>query len=397
MIDRAAERRVDADLDEDQSDPVGVEHDDAGGVEHLLSSYRYELPEELIATRPPDERGASRLLVLRRNDDTPTDRTFRDLDALLDEGDCLVVNDTRVVPARLMAERAQSGGKVEIVLGPARDDGTYTALLSPAKKMRPGERLVLGGRDGGFDEPFFATVQARLHDEPGAFAVAFEGDPLRFARELGEIPLPPYMKRAADDDDDARYQTVYAHPEKWGASAAPTAGLHFTHAHLAALKRKGVRVAAVTLHVGPGTFLPVRTDDVREHQMHVEPWSIDVDAARTLNETRLAQKRIVAVGTTALRTLESAIDSADDVFVASRGRTRLFIRPGYAFKCVDALITNFHLPESTLLMLVSAFVGRERALAAYAHAVTARYRFFSYGDACFFERRTSTDSATRDA
>lgn len=355
--------------------------------DHLLSSYRFDLPDELVASRPPAVRGASRLLVLEKNDDTPRHRAFKDLLEHLREGDCLVVNDTRVVPARLRAERAGSGGRVEIILGSRREDGTYTALLNPAKKMHAGERLVLGGSASGFDEPFFATVRERLVDEPGAFAIAFEGDPVRYAEYIGEIPLPPYLKREADDDDTERYQTVYAHPDKKGASAAPTAGLHFTREILDAIRARGVTIASVTLHVGPGTFLPVRSDDVREHQMHAEPWTLDDENAALLNAARGRGGRIIAVGTTALRALESAIDARDDLFRARNGSTRIFIRPGYVFKAVDALLTNFHLPESTLLMLVSALIGRERTLATYRLAVAERYRFFSYGDACFFERR----------
>jgi len=355
--------------------------------DHLLSSYRFDLPEELVAERPPAVRGASRLLVLENGTDSPRHRVFTDLVEHVREGDCLVVNDTRVIPARLHAERAGSGGKVEIILGPRRADGTYTALLNPAKKMRAGERLVLGGVQGGFEEPFFATVRERLDDEPGAFALAFEGDPVLYAEHMGEVPLPPYLKRTADDDDIERYQTIYAHPDKKGASAAPTAGLHFTREILDAIRARGVSVASVTLHVGPGTFLPVRTDDVREHQMHAEPWAIDDENAALLNAARARGGRIIAVGTTALRALESALDARDDFFRARHGSTRIFIRPGYVFKATDALLTNFHLPESTLLMLVSALIGRERALATYRIAVAERYRFFSYGDACFFERR----------
>ncbi len=350
-----------------------------------LSSYAFELPPELIAERPLEDRASSRLLHLQKGGGPPLHRRFRELPSLLNEGDALVVNDTRVFPARLFGEKAESGGRVEVLLSRAEDDGTWIALVSASKKPKPGGRIVFGGTAGGFSEPFFATVLDRVEDEPGAYRLRFEGDALRYAELCGHVPLPPYLQREDDDDDRERYQTVYADPAQRGAVAAPTAGFHFDDAILAALQEKGVRLVKVTLHVGPGTFLPVRSDDVTEHRMHPEPWQMTRAAADTLNEVRATGGRIVAVGTTAVRTLESAYDDDAGELRGGSGLTRLFIRPGYRFRAVDALVTNFHLPESTLLMLVAAVVGRERILAAYAEAIRERYRFYSYGDSSFLE------------
>jgi len=354
-------------------------------LESRLEAYDFALPDSLIATRPLDERDASRLLALRRDDDTPRHLGFRDIETLLNAGDCLVLNDTRVIPARLFAHKAESGGRIEVLLSRREDDDVHVALLNPGRRLREGTRLVFEGDGQSFD-PLFATVLGRVDDEPGAWRVRFFGDPYAYAIAYGQIPLPPYMRRDDDDADRERYQTVYAGEGKEGAAAAPTAGLHFTPELLARLEEKGVSLVKVTLHVGPGTFLPVKVEDVREHRMHAEPWELTAEAAAELNATRARGGRIIPVGTTALRVLESAADEGG-VLREGRGLTRLFVRPGYRFRATDALITNFHLPRSTLLMLVSALVGRERLLSAYEEAVRLGYRFFSYGDACFFERR----------
>lgn len=354
---------------------------------HLLSSYRFDLPDELIATRPLPERRASRLLILPHEAIAPRHGQFTEVLDLLDPGDVLVVNDTTVLPARLFARKAESGGAVEVLLSRPNPDGSWVALVKSSKKPKPGTRLVFGQDAHQFADTFFATIETKLEDEPGAYQVRFEGDVVAYAQAYGQLPLPPYMARDAEAADRDRYQTVYANPQNAGAAAAPTAGLHFDTALLAELEDRGIQIARVTLHVGPGTFLPVRVDDVRQHQMHAEPWSISEDTAERLNAARARGSRIIAVGTTSVRTLEGSLAEAppDAPFTAGSGLTRIFIRPGYRFRAIDALITNFHLPESTLLMLVSAVAGRERVLAAYDEAIRARYRFYSYGDACYFE------------
>ncbi len=350
-----------------------------------LSDYRFTLDESLIATRPLEDRSSSRLLVLKADAERPEHRVFTDVKALLRPGDRLVINDTKVIPARLHAEKAVTGGHVEVLLCRAEESGTMVALVKASKKVRSGTRLVFDAGQSS-PEPFFAEVIEALADEPGAYRLRFEGDAVRYAEHFGHVPLPPYMQRDDDDHDLDRYQTVYADDDKPGSAAAPTAGFHFTPTLMTELMDQGVDITRVTLHVGPGTFLPVRTDNLDDHQMHAEPWELSVVAAAAINATREAGGRIIAVGTTSVRTLESAADNEGRV-EAGRGLTRLFITPGYRFKVVEGLITNFHLPESTLLMLVSAFAGRERVLAAYEEAVREGYRFYSYGDACFFERQ----------
>ncbi len=351
------------------------------------AAYRFDLPADQIARRPAAERDQSRLLMLTADDDRPRHGTFRDVLELLRPGDCLVVNDTRVMGARLFAEKGGTGGKVEVLLCRPEADGTTVCLLNPGKKVREGTRLVVGAQvRAGYADPLFGTVLGRQPGEPGAYRVRFEGDVFAYAQTFGDLPLPPYLERPADDKDAETYQTVYAHPDKVGAAAAPTAGLHFTHALLEELSHRGVHRATVTLHVGPGTFLPVRTDDIREHVVHPERYLVDDTAAATLNATRAAGGRIVAVGTTSVRVLETIVDDQGR-FAAGQGLTDAYIYPGYTFRAVDALITNFHLPESSLLLLVCAFAGTERVLAAYQEAVDAGYRFYSYGDASFLEPR----------
>ena len=333
-----------------------------------LADFDYPLPPELIAQHPASERSASRLLHLDGRTGAIEDRMFRDVVDLLDEGDVLVVNDTRVIKARLHG-RKDSGGEVEVLVERVLDAHRALAMVRASKTPKAGRRLLL---NGGVE----AEVLGR-HDE--FFELRFEDNVLDTLARFGEVPLPPYITHAAEAIDEGRYQTVYAKVP--GAVAAPTAGLHFDEALLAALDAKGVRRAALTLHVGAGTFQPVRVEDVSRHVMHSEWYGISEE---TVEAIRGAKGRVVAVGTTALRALESAAASGE--LSSGTGETRLFIVPGYRFRVVERLITNFHLPKSTLLMLVSAFAGVDNIRRAYAHAVAERYRFFSYGDAMLLEK-----------
>ncbi len=336
----------------------------------LRANFHYELPEELVAQHPTARRRDSRLLHLDGASGSVQDRQFVDLPQLLRAGDLLVFNDTRVVPARLHGHK-DTGGRVEILLERVIEGGRVAVQLRSSKppatgsqiQLPDGTRLTVAGRA---DEFWLLDFQ----EEPGA---VFE--------RCGAMPLPPYMKRAADDSDRDRYQTVYAREP--GAVAAPTAGLHFDAELLAACGQAGVASAHVTLHVGAGTFQPVRADDVRDHRMHAERAVVPGSVCDAVSACRARGGRVVAVGTTAVRALEAAAEAG--ALAPYAGDTRIFITPGYRFRVVDALVTNFHLPESTLLMLVSAFAGREKVLAAYRHAVERRYRFFSYGDAMFVE------------
>ena len=336
----------------------------------LRADFHYELPEELIAQHPAARRRDSRLLHLDGASGALADLRFVDLPQLLKAGDLLVFNDTRVVPARLHGHK-DTGGRVEILLERVIDGGRVVAQLRSSKppaagshiQLSDGTRLTVAGRADDF-------WLLDFHEEPGA---VFE--------RCGEMPLPPYMKRAADDSDRERYQTVYAREP--GAVAAPTAGLHFDAELLDACRQAGVASAHVTLHVGAGTFQPVRVDDVRDHRMHAERAVVPDSVCDAIGACRARGGRVVAVGTTAVRALETA--AAGGGLAPYVGDTRIFITPGFRFRVVDALVTNFHLPESTLLMLVSAFAGRDKVLAAYRHAVERRYRFFSYGDAMFVE------------
>ncbi len=349
-----------------------------------ISDYQYELPPERIAQRPADRRDRSRLMVLERATGHTRHLRFDDLRSLLQPGDVLVVNNTAVVPARLVG-RKPTGGRVEVLLegyAAARKDYrpgrpfVCPCLVKAAKPLRVDSRLDFG-----------ENLRARvLEGGQGRYTLAFEcpGDFEDLLARIGRVPLPPYIRRqtapAADGRDGSAYQTVYAaHP---GAVAAPTAGLHFTGDLLACIRAAGVRVAEVTLHVGYGTFRPVRVTDIREHRMHAECFDFPGEAAREINRARQEGRRVVAVGTTCVRTLEFAADAHGRVSAGS-GWCDLFIYPGYAFKVVGAMITNFHLPGSTLLMLVAAFAGRDRILAAYREAVARKYRFYSYGDAMF--------------
>ena len=343
----------------------------------LVSDFDFDLPEELVAQQPAPERDRSRLLVVDRAAGTFTDAVFGEIGRWLEAGDLLVVNDTRVFPARLVGRREPSGGRVELFLVREEEDGVWEALARPAARVRPGETVVFGEGEQRIE----ADVVERR--DGGRRAVRFrEYD--RFWERLdvwGRTPLPPYIRRAASEDarlDRDRYQTVYARER--GAIAAPTAGLHFTPVLLDELAAKGVERAAVTLHVGYGTFQPVRVDVVEEHRVEPEMYEIGPAAAEAVAAARAEGRRVVAVGTTTTRALESATSEIGRL-AAGRGVAELFIYPGYRFRTVDALVTNFHLPRSSLLMLVAAFAGHELILDAYRHAVRERYRFYSYGDA----------------
>jgi len=362
-----------------------------------VSDFDFDLPQELIAQEPSEDRGGSRLLVLSRNSGVVHDAVFRDLGNFLRAGDLLVLNNSSVFPARLLGRRVPSGGEVEcLLIGklPTSDSRTpnerigsgklqvgsselWECLMHPGQKMKPGAR-VLFEADGiqlhgeVLARHFFGRREIRLWSEGGTTDVQSAID------RIGHIPLPPYIRRDDRAEDRERYQTVYARDR--GSVAAPTAGLHFTDALLAALRSGGIQIVEITLHVGYGTFKPVRTDTVEEHVVDAEAISVGPEAADALTDARRDGRRIIAVGTTTTRALES-LQIEDGRVVPASGRTGLFIRPGHSFQIVSGLVTNFHLPRSSLLMLVAAFAGRERVLAAYRHAVAERYRFYSYGDA----------------
>lgn len=332
------------------------------------SDFNYHLPPELIAQKPLAERSASRLLILPRHGGSVRDAVFNDFIELLSTDDLLVFNDTKVIPARLFAHKA-SGGKVEILIERLEDERQALAHVRASKAPKPGSLLIL---ENG--------VQCRmLEREADLFRLAFEceGNLLSLLSEIGHIPLPPYIERADDNDDLHRYQTVYA--RQAGAVAAPTAGLHFDDAAMQRLKQRGIPTSFVTLHVGSGTFQPVRVEDLSQHVMHKEYYEVSPDCVEAVRQAKARGGRVVAIGTTAVRALESASQSGN--LQAGNGDTSLFITPGYQFKTVDALLTNFHLPESTLLMLISAFAGYDNVMSAYSHAIQQGYRFFSYGDA----------------
>ena len=341
-----------------------------------LDDFDFELPRRLIAERPCEPSDAARLLLIPASGELQ-DQRISDLPALLRPGDLLVFNDTKVIPARLVGRRGTA--LVEVTLHRDLGGGGWRAFAKGARRLRVGERIV-------FAEDFCADVAEKHPEGDLTLRFALEGEAFRAAlARNGAMPLPPYIKRprGGDPRDRADYQTIFARTE--GAVAAPTAGLHFTPALLDALAERGIGRATLTLHVGPGTFLPVKTTDPRNHQMHAEWGVLSAETAERIAATRRAGRRIVAVGTTSLRLLESA--AAEDGEVrAFDGETRLFILPGYRFRVIDALLTNFHLPRSTLVMLVAALAGLERIKAAYAHAIAADYRFFSYGDACLIER-----------
>ena len=358
--------------------------------EYTLADFDFELPPELIAQHPAAERSASRLLD--GSGPTTVDRVFRELPALLQPGDLLVFNDTRVIKARLFGEKP-TGGAVEALVERVLPGHVVHAHLRASKSPRAGG-LVRFGRDAGsegFDaqvrfggaEGFEAQVLGRAGPEEALFVLQFPADPLALLERHGHVPLPPYIEHADSADDERRYQTVFA--ARPGAVAAPTAALHFDEAVLAALAERGVQRAAVTLHVGAGTFQPVRVERIAEHRMHSEWFEVPPATVDAIEATKACGGRVVAVGTTTLRSLESA--ARGGVLQACTGDTDIFITPGFRFRVVDRLITNFHLPKSTLMMLVSAFAGHAHVMALYRHAIEQRYRFFSYGDSMLLERR----------
>lgn len=336
------------------------------------SDFYFDLPKELIAQDPLKDRSSSRLLTLNKESGEVNHHTFTDIVDFLNPGDCLVLNNTKVIPARLFGVKEDTGAHVEVFLLKRIDDCRWETLVRPGKKLRPGARVVFG--DG--------RLKAEIQDvlEEGNRLVRFEYDGIfeEILDSLGEMPLPPYITHKLQDKD--RYQTVYAKYE--GSAAAPTAGLHFTKELLREVEAKGVKIAYVTLHVGLGTFRPVKVDDVTNHHMHSEFYMINKEAADTINEAKANGKRVICVGTTSCRTIESAADENGHI-EPCEDNTEIFIYPGYRFKVLDALITNFHLPESTLVMLVSALAGKENVLNAYQNAIDERYRFFSFGDAMF--------------
>ena len=337
-----------------------------------LKDFNYDLPEELIAQDPLEDRSSSRLMVLHKDTGRIEHKIFRDIIDYLNPGDCLVINDTKVIPARLMGIKEDTGAAIEVLLLKRNADDVWECLVKPGKKARTGARIVFG------EGLLVGEIVDVIEDGNRMIKFHYEGIFEEILDKLGQMPLPPYITHKLQDKN--RYQTVYAKNE--GSAAAPTAGLHFTKELLEKIKEKGVNVVSITLHVGLGTFRPVKVDKIEEHRMHTETFNISKEAADTINRTRAAGGRVIAVGTTSCRTLESA--AADDGTMPARsGDTDIFIYPGYKFKAIDCLITNFHLPESTLIMLVSALAGRDNIMNAYETAVKERYRFFSFGDAMF--------------
>lgn len=335
------------------------------------TDFNYDLPEELIAQTPLERRDASRLMHLDKTTGEVEHRHFYDLPEYLRAGDCLVLNDSRVLPARLIGRR-ETGGAVEVLLLRDRGEGVWECLTRPGRKTQPGTKLSFG------EGELTATVVDAIEDGNKLIKFHYEGIFLEVLERLGKMPLPPYIKTELEDQE--RYQTVYS--REVGSAAAPTAGLHFTPELLEKIAAKGVKVCYLTLHVGLGTFRPVKAENIEDHEMHSEYCIVPDETAKIVTETKKAGGRVVCVGTTSCRTIESFANE-DGTLDPKSGWTDIFIFPGYRFKCMDALVTNFHLPESTLIMLVSAFAGREHVLAAYEEAVRERYRFFSFGDAMF--------------
>lgn len=341
-------------------------------TELKTSDFAFDLPQELIAQDPLEDRSASRLLVLNKNDGKIIHNTFKHITDYLKPGDCLVLNNTKVIPARLHGIKKETGAHVEVLLLKRLEDDNWETLVKPGRKIKPGTVLQFG--DGLLE----AQVLDVVEEGNRILHFRYEGIFEQVLDQLGEMPLPPYITHKLKDKN--RYQTVYAKYE--GSAAAPTAGLHFTEELLEKIKQKGVSIAYVTLHVGLGTFRPVKADHILEHHMHSEYYEISEEAAEMINQTKQNGGRIICVGTTSCRTIESAADE-NGFLKASAGNTEIFIYPGYHFKVLDALITNFHLPESTLVMLVSALAGKDNVLHAYREAVKEQYRFFSFGDAMF--------------
>lgn len=337
--------------------------------------FDFSLPEELIAQVPLKDRSASRLMVLDHKQQTIEDKTFLDIIDELKPNDALVMNNTRVLPARLFGLKTETGAHLEVLLLKNIEGDRWETLMKPAKKAKIGTTISFG------DGRLTAKVLEELEEGGRILEFSYDGIFLEILEELGEMPLPPYITEKLDEAD--RYQTVYA--KENGSAAAPTAGLHFTEDVLEKLKEKGVKLTFLTLHVGLGTFRPVNAENVEDHKMHSEFYQLSEETAKLLNETKAKGGRVVAVGTTSIRTLETIANKSDGKLEADSGWTDIFIKPGYTFKFVDAFLTNFHLPKSTLIMLVSAFAGREFVLKAYHHAVDEQYRFFSFGDAMFVQ------------
>ena len=334
------------------------------------SDFDFDLPEELIAQTPLERRDASRLLVMDKTTGELEHRHFYELPQFLRKGDCLVLNNSRVLPARLIGQRLPGGGACEVLLLTEKGDGVWECLVRPGRRLKPGAKMTFG------EGKLTATVEQELSDGNRLVKFHYEGIFLEVLEELGSMPLPPYIREKLEDKE--RYQTVYSKIN--GSAAAPTAGLHFTPELLQQIQGMGVKLCYVTLHVGLGTFRPVKAEDILEHEMHSEYCMISEEAAQTINETKRQGGRVICVGTTSCRTIESFAHE-DGTMEAKSGWTNIFIYPGYRFKVLDGLITNFHLPQSTLIMLVSALAGREHVLHAYEEAVKEKYRFFSFGDA----------------
>lgn len=349
-----------------------------------INDFDYELPEELIAQKPQKDRDKCRLMVLRRSDNSIEHRHFFDILEYLKEGDCLLLNDSKVIPARLYGIKEGTGARVEFLLIKRIEGDTWETMVRPGKRLKPGDSVLFSDEEG-------KKLRAEILDygEDGTRIVKMEYDGILMERleEIGSMPLPPYISRPSNDEDKDDYQTVYCHEE--GSVAAPTAGLHFTTELLEKAREKGVKIAFVTLHVGIGTFRPVKCETIEDHHMHFEEYSVSEETAEIVNQTILSGGRVISVGTTSTRTAESAAcfdeKSGKYLLKAGSGSTDIFIYPGYEFKIIESLITNFHLPKSTLMMLVSALYDREHILKAYDEAVREEYRFFSYGDAMFIE------------
>ena len=337
-----------------------------------LHDFSYDLPQELIAQDPLEDRSSSRLMLLDKNTGAIEHKVFKDIIDYLNPGDCLVLNNTKVIPARLMGVREGTGASIEVLLLKRRENDVWEVLVKPGKKARPGDRIIFG------EGKLTAEVLDVVEDGNRLIKFYYEGVFEAVLDELGQMPLPPYITHKLQDKN--RYQTVYAKYE--GSAAAPTAGLHFTKELLDKLSQKGIIIANVTLHVGLGTFRPVKVDDVTKHTMHTEHYIMPQETADLINETKKNGKRVISVGTTSCRTLES-VATKNGCICADEDDTSIFIYPGYEFKCIDALVTNFHLPESTLIMLISAFAGYDHVMNAYKIAVDEKYRFFSFGDAMF--------------
>lgn len=334
------------------------------------SDFYYDLPQELIAQDPLEDRAGSRLLILDKKTGKTEHHAFRDIIEYLEPGDCLVINDTKVIPARLIGSKEGTGAKIEVLLLKRKENDVWETLVRPGKKAKPGARISFG------DGLLVGEVMDVVEEGNRLIHFEYEGIFEEILDQLGQMPLPPYITHQLKDKD--RYNTVYA--SHAGSAAAPTAGLHFTPELMKKIREKGVEIARVTLHVGLGTFRPVKVEDVKAHHMHSEFYIIDEEAAEKINSAKKNHKRVICVGTTSCRTIESAADK-NGCLKACSGWTEIFIYPGYEFKILDCLITNFHLPESTLIMLVSALAGKEHVLNAYEEAVKEQYRFFSFGDA----------------